>query len=113
MRLPLTELPPKQNVRTWEHVLTEIPNVVPVSLRDKFKAELNLLMKQGIILPVIKPTSWVNSFVWKMNGSVSLCLDANDKYFVTSTFEDIVSWLHGAKWFTIVDVKSRYWQLNL
>lgn len=127
-RLSLTELLSKWNLRTWERVLTEFPNVfdaeytintdtkilpvvhltqrVPVSLRVKFKAELDSLMKQSIISLVTKPILWVNSFVCvsKANGSVRLCrnLKVSNKtiqrpHFVTPTFEDVVSQLHEAK----------------
>lgn len=74
------ELLPKQNLNTREQVLKEfpdgigslpgeytinidpkippvvhLPRRVPVSLRDKFKAELDSLEKQGIISSITKP----------------------------------------------------------
>lgn len=140
------ELLPKQNVKTQEQVLKVFPDVfdgtgclpgeytintdpkvppvvyplrrVPVSLREKFKAELDSLEKQGIISLITKPTSWINSFVSvsKENGSVILCLNPKDinkaiqrPHFVTPTFGDVVFRLQGAKSLTTVDVKSRYW----
>lgn len=85
------ELPPKQNLNTCLQVLKEFPDVfdeigclpreyiinidpkvppvvyppqrVLVSLRDKFKAELDSREKKGIILPNTKPTLGINSFV--------------------------------------------------
>ena len=101
------------------------PHRVPIALKEKFKELDSLqgsLADQDIITPVTKPTSWVNSFVCvtKNNGSVRLCLDPNDvnkammrPHFVTPTFEEIISRLHGAKWFSIVNVKSGYWNMKL
>lgn len=56
----------------------------------------------------------------KANESIKLCLNPRDlnkvilcPHFMTITFEDIISRLHGTKWFTIVDGKSGYWQMKL
>ena len=58
----------------------------------------------------------------KVNGSTRLCLDPNIwtkpfydpyHYFMTPIFGDIISRLHGVKWFTIVDVKSGYLLMKL
>lgn len=79
------------------------PERVSVVLKDKFRSELDLLEKMGIITPVMRATSWVNSFICitKANGSVRLSLDPRDLNkvivqlnFVTPTFKDGVSKLH-------------------
>lgn len=79
------------------------PERVSAVLKDKFRSELDLLEKMGIITPVTRATSWVNSFICitKANGSVRLSLDPRDLNkvilqlnFVTPTFEDGVSKLH-------------------
>ena len=94
---------------------------IPIALKEEFKAELDSLVVQDIITPITKLMSWVNSFVCitKNNGPVRLCLDPKDlnkavlqPHFVTPTFEEIISRLHGAKWFSIV-VKSGYWNMKL
>ena len=110
------------------HVDPIIPLVVhtsrriPISPKEKFKTELDSLVNQGIISLVIEQTPWIDSFVCvtKANGSVLLCLDPRDlnkavlrSHFVTPSFEDITSQLHDARWYTMVDIKSGYWHLNL
>lgn len=79
------------------------PRQDPMALRDKFKTEWDSPRDQDIITPVTKPTTCANSFVctMKANGFIRLCLN-----FMTPTFEDVISRLHGEKWFTIVDVNS-------
>ena len=56
----------------------------------------------------------------KNNESVRLCLDPKDlnkavlqPHFVTPTFEEIISRLHGAKWFSVADEKYGYWNMKL
>ena len=55
------------------------PRSVPVAMQSAYKAELNRLMKEGIIAEV-KNTEWINSIVpvMKSNGSLRLCLDPKD-----------------------------------
>lgn len=98
------------------------PRRIPVSLREKLKAELDSLAHQGILSPVTHPTDWVNSCVCvtKSNGKIRLCLDPRDlnkaikrPHYVTPTLEDVLSRLHGAKWFSILDARSGYWNLRL
>ena len=98
------------------------PRRIPKALKERFKAELDFLVTQDMISPVKEPTPWVNSIVCvtKANGSVRLCLDPRDlnkairkPHYVTPTFEDVPAKLNGARWFTIVDIKSGYWHLNL
>ncbi len=98
------------------------PRRIPVSLKDKLKNELDSLVSQGIISPVTYPTDWVNSFVCvtKSNGNIRLCLDPRDlnravkrPHYVTPTLEDVLCRLHGAKYFSILDARSGYWNLKL
>ena len=98
------------------------PRRIPYSLREKLKVELDSLVRQGIISPVTHPTDWVNSCVCvtKSNGKIRLCLDPRDlnkaikrPHYFTPTLEDILSRLHGAKWFSILDARSGYWNLKL
>ena len=40
-------------------------------------------------------------------------MEIHRPHYVTPTFEDVTAKLHGTRWFTIVDIKSGYWHLNL
>lgn len=48
--------------------------------KKPYKAELQRLQEEGIIVPVKEDTQWVNSVVTtnKPDGSIRLCLDPND-----------------------------------
>ena len=49
-------------------------------MQPAYKAELNRLVKEGIITEVKEHTDWINSIVpvMKSNGSLRLCLDPNN-----------------------------------
>ena len=98
------------------------PRRVPVALRDALKHELDSLVKKEILSPVTYPTDWVNSCVCvtKPNGKISLCLDPKDlnsaikrPHYVTPMLEDVLTRLNGAKYFSILDAHSGYWNIKL
>ena len=82
------------------------------------------MAKQDIIAPVTKPTPWISSMVVvvpKKNGALRICLDPKDdlnkaiqrEHYPLPTIEDIATRLHGAKLFTILDVRSGFWHVVL
>ena len=98
------------------------PRRVPVALRDRLKKELDKLVKNDIICPVTKPTRWVNSLVvvLKKDGNLRICLDPKDlnravqrEHYPLPTIEDVATRLHGAKVFTILDVRAGFNHLVL
>jgi len=100
------------------------PRRVPVSMKDDIKRELDEMIEQDIIAKIQEgqPTAWVNSLVYrrKANGRLRLCLDPKDlneaiqrEHHSTSTLEEILPKLSGAKLFSIVDVKCGYWNVVL
>ena len=56
------------------------PRSVPLGMQSAYKAELERLVKEGIITEVHENTEWINSIVpvMKENGSLRLCLDAKE-----------------------------------
>ena len=56
------------------------PRSVPLGMQSAYKAELNRLVKEGIITEVHDHTEWINSIVpvMKEDGSLRLCLDPKD-----------------------------------
>ena len=50
---------------------------VPVSVKEKFKAELKRLQDLKVIAPVDRPTEWVSQFVVavKKSGDLRVCID--------------------------------------
>ena len=73
-------------------------------------------------MPVTQPTPWINSIVVvpKKDGSLRICLDPKDlnraiqrEHYQLPTIEDIATRLHGAKVFTILDVRCGFWHIPL
>ncbi len=98
------------------------PRRVPEALREPLKNELDSLCKQHIITSVQEPTDWVNSIVCvtKSNGTLRVCLDPKDlnkairrPHYYTPTLDDILPKLNGAKYFSIIDARSGYWNILL
>ena len=86
------------------------------------KKEHDSLVEQGILAKVAEPTDWVNSLVCvaKTIGALRLCLDPKNlncaikrPYYFTPTLEDILPKLNGAKYFSILDACSGYWNIKL
>ena len=56
------------------------PRSVPLGMQCAYKAELDRLVKEGIITEVHEHTEWIDSVVpvMKEDGSLRLCLDPKD-----------------------------------
>ena len=98
------------------------PQRVLEALREPLKKELDELEQQGIIARVDEPTDWVNFLVCvtKSNGALRLCLDPKDlnraikgPHHCTPTLDKVLPKLNGAKYFSIVDARSGYWNIQL
>ena len=98
------------------------PRRVPVALSAKVKETLEEMVQQGIIEPVSTPTPWISSMVVvpKTNDKLRIFLDPKDlnravkrEHYPLPTIEDVATRLHGAKVFTILDVHSGFWHVQL
>ena len=98
------------------------PRRVPEALREPLKKELDALVQQGIIIKVDEPTDWVNSLVCvtKSNGTLRLSLDPKDlnraikrPHHRTPTLDEVLPRLSDTKYFSIVDARSGYWNIQL
>ena len=108
----------KEQYRPVQHP----PRSVPVAMQSAYKAELNRLVKEGIITDVKEHTEWINSVVpvMKSNGSLRLCLDPKDlnkvierNQWYSRMIDDILSELSKSKYKTLKDVTSGYWHVVL
>ena len=95
---------------------------VPLGIQSAYKAELDRLVKEGIITEVHDHTEWINSIVpvMKEDGSLRLCLDPKDlnkaierNQWYTRTLDDILPELAQSKYLTIKDVASGFWHVPL
>ena len=91
-------------------------------MQSAYKAELDRLVKEGIITEVHEHTEWINSIVpvMKEDGSLRLCLDPKDlnkaikrNQWYTRTLDDILPELAQSKYFTVKDATSRFWHVPL
>ena len=93
-----------------------------MAMQDAYKAELDRLTKEGIIMEVKEHTEWINLIVpvMKSNGSLRLCLDPKDlnkaikrNQWYSRTIDDILPELTKSKYKTLKDVTSGYWHIVL
>lgn len=100
------------------------PRHVPEKRKDAYHAELQRLVESGIISKEDRHTEWINSIVTveKSDGSLRLCLDPKDlnnaierNPYYSRKMDEIQAEIGKArgKLFTLVDVKSAYWQVKL
>ena len=86
------------------------PRSVLLGMQSAYKAELDRLVKEGIITEVHEHTEWINSIVpvMKEDGSLRLCLDPKDlnkaikrNQWYARTLDDILPELAQSKHFTL------------
>ena len=108
----------KEKYRLVQHP----PRSVPVAMQSTYKAELNRLIKEGIITEVKENTELINSIVpvLKSNGSPRLCLDPKDlnkaserNQWYSRVIDDILPELAKSKYKTLKDATSGYWHIVL
>ena len=93
------------------------PRSVPLGMQSAYKADLDRLMREGIITEVHEHTEWINSIVpvMKEDGSLRLCLDPKDlnkaierNQWYARTPDDILPEDAQSKYFTIKDTTSGF-----
>ena len=98
------------------------PRSVPLGIQSAYKAELDRLIKEGIITEVHEHIEWINSIVpvMKEDGSLRLCLDPKDlnkaierNQWYARTLDDILPELAQSKYFTVKDATSGFWHVPL
>ena len=98
------------------------PHSVPVGMQDAYKAELQRLQKEEVIIEVNHYTEWVNSVVpvQKPDGYIRLCIDPRNlntaikrNPYYMRTLDDILPQLSKAKVISMSDATSGYWHVPL
>ena len=92
------------------------PSSVPLGMQSAYKAELDRLVKEGIITEVHEHTVPV----MKEDGSLRLCLDPKDlnkaierNQWYARTLDGILPELAQSKYFTVKDATSGFWHVPL
>ena len=93
-----------------------------MSVREKFKEQLQRLERLKAITPVHEPTEWVSQIVVavKRSGELRVCIDPRplntllkrERYQI-HVIDDFVPDLTDARVFTKVDLASSFWHLEL
>ena len=93
-----------------------------MSVREKFKEELQRLESIKVIAPVDQPTEWVSQIVVavKKSGELRVCIDPKPlnaalkrEHYQIPVVDDLLPDLTGARVFTKVDLASAFWHLEL
>ena len=97
---------------------------VPHAMQEPLKKELDKLVAEGILhkVDIAEPIKWLNSFVCvkKSNGKICLCLDPThlNRWIIrprhsSKLVDDVLHNLNGAKFFTVVDSTSSFYNHKL
>ena len=99
---------------------------VPIHLKEAFKAEINKMLKAGVLKPIQEATLWINSFVvvegtdQQGKPKLRICLDPTNlnkaifrEPYHFKTPEDISHLLADATVLTVLDCKKGYWHQEL
>ena len=93
---------------------------LPLAKREEATNAIAEMSKQGVIEPSASPWSSPVVFVKKKDGSLQFCIDYRKLNDVTvkdsyplPRIDDSVEALAGASWFSTLDLKSGYWQVEL
>ena len=91
-------------------------------MQDSYKAELERLQQEDVIIEVNHYTEWVNSIVpvQKLDGRIRLCIDTRNlnmaikrNPYYMRTLDDILPQLSKAKTISMGDATSGYWHVPL
>ena len=95
---------------------------IPFGLQDRVSEKLDELMKADVIERVHKPSRWVSGVVVtpKKDNDIRLCVDLRQvnkaikvEKHPMPTIEDIIMSLSGAKFFSTIDLRQGFHQLEM
>ena len=100
------------------------PREIPLSVKNKFIAEIKDLQEQGIVEKVTVPTDWVSAptIVTKPSAKngIRLCIDSRPlntalkrSEYPIPTVDHLLTEINNAKVFTLADIKSAFWHVPL
>ena len=93
---------------------------IPPYLFEEVKQHLQGMVEIGAIRKSFRPWASAVVLVRKKDGGLRICIDLHKLNSCTvkdehalCRIEDALDCLHGAVWFSTLDLKSGYWQMNL
>jgi hypothetical protein len=96
-----------------------MPRRVPLTQFQPMKDEVERMLRLGVIRKSVSPYASPIVLVKKKSGEIRFCVDfrrVNDKTvkdaYPLPHVSDILEALHGAKFFTTLDLSSGFWQIK-
>jgi len=96
------------------------PRRIPLPQRETVRKLLDEMLKKGIISPSKSPWASPIVLVAKKDGSTRFCIDYRKVNIVTHKdayplprVDDTLDTLVGSIWFSTIDLKSGYWQVEV
>ena len=93
---------------------------IPLGMYDEVKAHIHERLDEGAIQPSSSPWASAVVLVWKKDGILRCCIDLQklnartikDTYSLPR-IDETLHCLNGAMWFSSLDLKSGYWQVEM
>ncbi len=100
--------------------IRQAPRSVPLAKRDVVSQTMREMSESGVIKPSKSPRSSPVVLVKKKDGNMRFCVDYRRLNDVTKKdsyplprIDDTLDSLSGTKWFSTLDLKSGYWQVEV
>ena len=100
--------------------IKQAPRRQPMAKRQLEEAEVEKMLRQGVISPSSSPWASPTVLITKKDGKTRFCVDYRELNQVTikdayplPRVEDCIDNLEGAQWFCTMDVQSGFWQVEL
>ena len=100
--------------------IRQLPRRLPLAKKEEAEKAILEMQKQDVIEPSSSPWSSPIVLVGKKDGSTRFCVDYRKVNDVTHKdsyplprIDDTIAALAGSKWFSTLDLKSGYWQVQL
>ena len=110
----------KHDIVTGDATPVKQPLRMPVSRREEAFKAIEDMEKQGIVEPSTSPWSSPVVLVRKKDGPTRFCVDYRQLNDVTRKdsfplprIDVTLDAINGATWFSMLDLKSGYWQVEL